>query len=79
MASKANKTQTDDMDNGDAYYSPVNRDLDIWEIVTGVRFDFLDNAAIKFEVGFGERDERSGTVISDQGYIRVGFQLCFVF
>lgn len=69
-----------DMDNGDAYYSPVNRDLDIWEIVMGVRFDFLENAAIKLEIGFGERDERDAAlVVSDQGYIRVGFQLSFVF
>lgn len=69
-----------DMDQGDAYYSPVDRDLDIWEIVTGVRFDFLENAAIKFEIGFGERDERDGGgVVTDTGYIRVGFQLSFVF
>jgi hypothetical protein len=69
-----------DMDNGDPYYSPVNRDLDIYEIVIGVRFDFLENAAIKLETGFGERDQRdSGGVVSDQGYIRVGFQLSFVF
>lgn len=69
-----------DMENGDAYYSPVNRDLDIWEIVTGVRFDFLDNACIKFEIGFGERDERdAGGAVDSQGYIRVGFQLAFVF
>jgi hypothetical protein len=69
-----------DMETGDAYYSPVNRDLDIWEIVTGVRFDFLDNAAIKLEIGFGERQQRdSGGAVSDQGYIRVGFQLAFVF
>jgi hypothetical protein len=69
-----------DMDNGDPYYSPVNRDLDIYEIVTGVRFDFLDNVAIKLEIGFGEREQRdSGGVVSDQGYIRVGLQLSFVF
>jgi hypothetical protein len=69
-----------DMDQGDPYYSPVNRDLDIWEIVTGVRFDFIENAAIKLEIGFGEREERDGGgVVGDQGYIRVGFQLSFVF
>ncbi len=68
------------MDTGDPYYAPVNRDLDIWEIVTGARFDFLDNAAIKFEIGFGDRQQRNGGgVVSDQGYIRVGFQLAFVF
>jgi hypothetical protein len=68
------------MDQGDPYYSPVNRDLDIWEIVTGVRYDFIENAAIKLEIGFGERQERDGSgVVGDQGYIRVGFQLSFVF
>ena len=69
-----------DMDQGDPYYSPVNRDLDIWEIVTGVRFDFLENAAIKLEIGFGDRDERdAGGAVASRGYIRVGFQLAFVF
>lgn len=69
-----------EMDQGDPYYSPVNRDLDAYEIVAGVRFDFVENAAIKFEVGFGEREERDGVgVVSDRGYIRVGFQLSFVF
>ncbi len=69
-----------DMDQGDPYYSPVNRDLDAYEIVGGVRFDFVENAAIKLEIGFGEREERDGGgVVSDRGYIRVGFQLSFVF
>lgn len=69
-----------DMDQGDPYYSPVNRDLDVWEVVIGVRFDFLDNAAIKLETGFGDAQQRdSGGVVSDTGYIRVGFQLSFVF
>jgi hypothetical protein len=68
------------MQAGDPYYSPVNRDLDIWEIVTGVRFDFLENAALKFEIGFGERDERQGSaIVTGQGYIRTGVQLSFVF
>jgi hypothetical protein len=69
-----------DMDQGDPYYSPVNRDLDVWEIVGGTRFDFLDNAAIKFEIAFGERDERGGGgAVAERGYIRAGFQLAFVF
>lgn len=69
-----------EMDTGDPYYSPVNRDLDVFEIVTGVRFDFIENAALKLEIGFGEREERDGTgAVGDQGYIRTGFQLSFVF
>jgi hypothetical protein len=69
-----------DMETGDPYLSPSNRDLDVYEIVMGARFDVLDNVAIKIEIGFGERDQRdSGGVVSEQGYIRAGFQLCFVF
>jgi len=69
-----------DMARGSAYFMPVNRDLDSYEIVLGARYDFLNNAALKFEVGFGEREQRdSGGSVSDQGYIRVGLQLAFVF
>ena len=49
------------------------------EIVIGTRWDFLTNSALKFEVGFGEREERVSGVVDDQGYIRVSLQLAFVF
>jgi len=68
------------MDQGDPYFSPVNRDLDVWEIVTGVRFDFIENAALKLEIGFGDTEQRdAGGAVSKTGYIRVGLQLSFVF
>ena len=69
-----------DMDQGDPYFAPTGRDLDWYEIVIGARFDFLNNAALKFEVGFGEREERGeSSAITDESYIRVGVQLAFVF
>ena len=69
-----------DMSRGDPYYGPLNRDLDVWELLFGVRFDFLANAAIKIEIGFGTRDERdSGGAVADRSYIRSGFQLAWVF
>jgi len=69
-----------EMDQGDPYYAPIDRDLDVWEIVTGVRYDFIDNAAIKFEIGFGGREERDGVgAVGKRGYIRIGLQLAFVF
>jgi len=68
------------MGQGDPYYSPLNRDLDVWELLFGVRFDFVANAAIKIEIGFGMRDERdTGGVVGDRSYIRSGFQLAWVF
>ncbi|MHC4938850.1 MAG: hypothetical protein ACYTHK_07775 [Planctomycetota bacterium] len=69
-----------DMDQGAPYFAVLDRDLDALEIVIGARWDFLTNSALKFEIGFGEREERdSGGGVDDQGYIRVGIQLAFVF
>jgi hypothetical protein len=69
-----------DMDRGDPYYAAANRDMDVWEIVLGVRFDFIDNAAVKLETGFGDRESRDGGgVVSTHRYIRIGLQLAFVF
>ncbi|MHC4954681.1 MAG: outer membrane protein [Planctomycetota bacterium] len=68
------------MDQGTPYFEPLDRDLDAYAIVLGARWDFIDNAALKFEVAFGEREERDeGDAVSDQGYIVVGLQLAFVF
>lgn len=69
-----------DMDVGDPYFAPLNRDLDVWEWLVGVRFDFIGNAALKFEAGFGEREVRDGGgAVSTRGYTRIGLQLAFVF
>jgi len=68
------------MDQGDPYYAPLDRDLDIWEFLVGIRFDFIANAALKFEVGFGDREERDGSGnVSNRSYTRVGVQLAWVF
>jgi hypothetical protein len=68
-----------DMARDNPYFAVANRDLDGMEIVIGTRWDFLTNSALKFEVGFGEREERVSGVVDDQGYIRVSLQLAFVF
>jgi len=69
-----------EMDEGNPYFMPLNRDLDDLRIVLGTRWDFLDNAALKFEVAFGERQERNGGgAVDDQGYFVFGIQMAFVF
>jgi len=69
-----------DMEQGDPFYAPLNRDLDVWDIVVGVRWDFLNNAALKFELAFGDQEERDGGgTVTTGGYIRFGVQLAFVF
>ena len=69
-----------EMDMGNPYFAPLGRDLDDMCMVLGVRWDFLDNAALKFEFAFGERQTRdSGGGIDDRGYIVFGIQLAFVF
>ena len=65
---------------GNPYFSPVDRDLDVYEVILGVRWDFLANAAWKFELGFGEREERDAAAAVDtHGYIRFSVQLAWVF
>jgi hypothetical protein len=69
-----------DMETGNPYFAPLNRDLDGEEIVIGMRWDFLDNSALKFELGAGEREERDGGgTVTTNGYVRFGIQLAFVF
>jgi hypothetical protein len=69
-----------EMDQGDPYFAAVDRDLDVWEWLLGVRFDFVPNAALKLEAGFGEREERDdGGAVSTRGYTRIALQLAFVF
>ncbi|MHC4931427.1 MAG: hypothetical protein ACYTGV_04475, partial [Planctomycetota bacterium] len=69
-----------EMDQGDPYYEAANRDLDAWELLFGIRFDFVANAALKLEVGFGDRETRDdGGIVSTGGYTRIGLQLSWVF
>ncbi len=69
------------MDRGDPYYAPLNRDLDIFGVVLGVRFDFLDNVAMKLEIGAGEQERRRGgsSTIDEGGYIVISYQLSWIF
>jgi len=70
-----------DMDQGAPYFVGLNRDLDVLDLILGLRWDFISNAALKVEIGFGEREVRdpNSSVVSDQGYIRIGIQVAFVF
>lgn len=68
------------MELGDPYFSPSGRDLDRWQLTFGVRFDVLENVAIKFEIGFGRQQSRlSGGAIDEVDYLRGGFQVSWVF
>jgi hypothetical protein len=69
-----------EMDVGDPYFMPLNRDLDMLEALLGVRYNFQPNAAVKFEVGFGEYEQRDGGGgVRTRGYIRIGLQVAWVF
>jgi len=69
-----------EMDAGDPYYAPSARDLDRWQVLLGIRFDVLPNVAIKFEFGAGRQETReSGGVIDEEGYLRGGVQVSWVF
>lgn len=65
-----------DMDESDPYLKQKNRDLDQWRQTLGVRNDFATNAALKFELGFGDRDERaSNGTVNQESFVVVAFQL----
>ncbi len=68
------------MDRGDPYYAPFNRDLDVWEALIGIRYDFIPNASLKFEIGFGDREARDGSgTVGEEDVFRLGLQLAWVF
>lgn len=67
------------MQEGDPFYAPLDRDLDEWRQTLGLRNDFHTNVALKFEVSYGRRDERSGTDISGEGVATAGIQLAWYF
>jgi len=68
-----------DMEQRDPFYKQVDRDLDKWQQVLGVRYDFAANAAIKLEVGFGEREMRDGLGnIVDDDFFFGALQLAWV-
>ena len=65
---------------GDPYFAPFNRDLDRNEVVVGIRFDFVSNAAAKLDVGYGEGQFRdSSSVITRDSFWRISFQVAWVF
>jgi len=68
-----------DMDRGDPFYEPNDRDLDEWRQTLGVRNDFNPNVAIKFEVAYGRRDERDDDDVDHEHVTTVGIQLAWHF
>jgi len=68
------------MDQGDPFYEPLDRDLDRWEQILGIRYELLSNVAIKFEVGVGRAEERDDTGdVSEDTVFLAGVQLSWVF
>ncbi len=67
------------MKQGDPFYSPQDRDLDVWLQTIGLRFDFISNAAVKVEVGYGREEERSASgSVSRGSLLTAGLQLAWI-
>ena len=67
-----------EMDLGDPFYSVINRDLDAWLQILGLRWDFTPNSAIKVEVGGGRGERRRGADVSENTIITAAIQLSWV-
>lgn len=61
---------------GDAFYVSLNRDLDAWQQVLGVRYDATENLAVKVEIGFERAEMRGG---GDVDTVSGGLQVSWVF
>jgi len=59
--------------------SSKDRDLDKWEQVLGVRYDFSTNAALKVELVLGREERRDGAETSKKDFVSVAMQLAWVF
>lgn len=71
------------MERNDPFFSSLtdarDRDLDKWEQVLGVRYDFLENAAIKVELLFGKEERRSLGSTAKREFVGAALQLAWVF
>jgi len=68
------------MERGDPYYVGLNRDLDRWEYLLGIRKEITDNAALKVECGAGRGERRDAFGFVSKGTIvRFTVQLSWVF
>ena len=68
------------MERDDPFYAPLDRDLDLWDQMIGVRWDFLSNVALKFEVGVGRGESRSSSGdVRRNTVVLAGLQLSWVF
>jgi hypothetical protein len=50
-----------EMDEGDPFYAPTGRDRDLWGQAVGVRYEPVENVALKLEVVLGEEDRADGS------------------
>ena len=68
------------MSRGDPFFAPANSDLDAWVQTVGVRWDFVDNAALTLEAAFGRRELRSEDgSIHRSGFVGIAMQLAWYF
>lgn len=57
------------MKSGDPFYASRDRDLDAWLEILGVRYDFIDNAAVKVEFGIGRAERRGESGRTSRGTV----------
>jgi len=64
------------MKEGDPFYDPLGRDLDVWYGTLGLRWDVGTNFAVKLESSAGKEDFMAGSgSIDDRGIVFLGMQL----
>ena len=69
-----------DMESGDPFFEPEDVDLDQWEQLFGVRYDFVENVALKLEIGAGRAQRRPRSGGRDRNaFLRLGVQLAWQF
>lgn len=67
-----------DMDEGDPFFAPQDRDLDRWTQILGARYELTTNAALKLEVSYGEQEFRdSGGSVSEDDVVGCAVQLAW--
>jgi hypothetical protein len=51
------------MGEGDPFYAPLGRDVDLWQQTLGVRYEPVENVALKMEVVLGQEDRNDGSEV----------------
>lgn len=68
-----------DMALGDPYFMPEDQDLNQWKQLVGIRHELTASSALKFEVGFGHGDSRSGGVVTSDHFVSAALQISWTF